>query len=686
MKRLLIPTDQKSVTLVDGDRKLDLTNLPKLFWKDLGITKGDLLQYYADVSSWLLPHIAGRPMVMKRYPNGAEGDFFYMKRAPSPRPEWIETCDIMHNAGNVNFPIINDLFSLLWVINLGCIDLNPWYALCTDYDRPDFLHFDLDPGPGSDFETVRATAFHLKDVLDRLSMPSYPKTTGSNGIHVYVPIKHGPLQKEVWTFAKAIALQLQELHPDVITAEYRKVKRPHGRVLVDYNQNAWGSTLASIYSVRPKPRATVSAPVTWEELEAGATIDDFTMQNMPARLEKVGDLWAPVVGKDRFDLLTIFTPPVKKTRAKKTTEGATAKAGRVPSSPPPTFDLPIAIPYPVMEAEREEAIPAGENWRYEPKWDGFRCVAFRDGENVYLQSKSNQPLARYFPDIVESILKLPQPQFVLDGEIVIVRDGRLSFDDMLLRLHPAASRVKKLAAEAPAQFFAFDLLVETSSGKAKDLTAEAFDARRSRLEKFFAKVNSDSSIRLSLSTDDIEVGRDWFESFRPLGLDGIMAKKADSPYRSGTRDGMLKIKHFATADCVVGGFRYQSGTKQIGALLLGFYDGDVLNHVGHASAFTTAEKKELKVLLEPLAGGAGFSGSAPGGPSRWSTKSTEWVPIDPDLVCEVRFDYFTQGRFRHGTKFQRWRPDKDPHQCTIDQVEPDVSGARTRDTLPLVEK
>lgn len=358
-------------------------------------------------------------------------------------------------------------------------------------------------------------------------------------------------------------------------------------------------------------------------------------------------------------------------------------SSRTPSSPPPKFDLPIPIPYPVMEAERDEAIPVGEEWRYEPKWDGFRCLAFRNGEEVYLQSKSNQPLARYFPEVVEAFLKLPQKRFVIDGEIVIVKDGRLSFDDMLLRLHPAASRVKKLAAETPAEFFAFDLLVEAGRSGAKDLTEESFDVRRRQLEKFFEKVPADSPIRLSLSTADVKAAREWFESFRPLGLDGIMAKRAESPYRSGVRDGMLKIKHFATVDCVVGGFRYQSGTKQIGALLLGLYDGDLLHHVGNASAFTAGEKKELKALLEPLAGGKGFSGNSPGGRSRWSSKSTEWVPIDPDLVCEVRFDYFTQGRFRHGTKFLRWRPDKDPKQCTFEQVEPKKRSARTGNSLPI---
>jgi bifunctional non-homologous end joining protein LigD len=305
-KRFVISKDETDITLRFGARDIRLTNLDKLFWKKLGIKKRDLLQYYADISTWLLPHIADRAMVMKRYPNGAEGEFFYMKRAPSPRPEWIEICPIMHSE-MVHFPIVQDLPSLLWLINLGCIDLNPWYARCDDTDRPDFLHFDLDPGPGADFDKVREVAICVRDILGALKIPTYPKTTGSKGIHVYIPIVRGPLQKEVWTFAKAIAIQLESLRPDIITAEYRKVKRPYGRVLVDYNQNAWGRTLASIYSVRPTPVASVSAPVSWEEVERGIRIEDFRIDNIVSRVQKLGDLWKPVLGKKRFDLFSVLS-------------------------------------------------------------------------------------------------------------------------------------------------------------------------------------------------------------------------------------------------------------------------------------------------------------------------------------------------------------------------------------------
>jgi bifunctional non-homologous end joining protein LigD len=244
-------------------------------------------------------------MVMKRYPNGAAGEFFFMKRAPSPRPPWIRTCAVEHDSGNViDFPVIDDLASLLWVINLGCIDLNPGYARCDDLDRPDYLHFDLDPVEGSHFADLRQVAGILHRFLDDLDMPSYVKTTGSKGLHVYVPIVRGPQQKEVWAVAKAIALDLERRHPAVITAEYRVAKRPRGRVLIDYNQNAWGRTLASVYSVRPRATASVSTPITWGELQAGVEIDDFRIDNVPARIRRRGDLWRPLAPTEpeRFDL------------------------------------------------------------------------------------------------------------------------------------------------------------------------------------------------------------------------------------------------------------------------------------------------------------------------------------------------------------------------------------------------
>jgi bifunctional non-homologous end joining protein LigD len=255
-----------------------------------------LLQYYADISSVLLPHLKNRAMVMKRYPNGAEGDFFFQKRIPEPHPEWVETCEILHASGNkIHFPMIQDLASLLWVVNLGCIDLNQWYATCDDVDRPDYLHFDLDPEPGATFEQVLETALAVRSGLTELKIPSYPKTSGSRGIHIYVPIRRGPTQKQVWGFAKQLARSLAARFPNLITAEYRIAKRPAKHVLVDYNQNAWGRTLASVYSVRPKPGATVSTPLGWDEIERGIKTDEFPIDNVPDRVRRSGDLFHPLL-------------------------------------------------------------------------------------------------------------------------------------------------------------------------------------------------------------------------------------------------------------------------------------------------------------------------------------------------------------------------------------------------------
>ena len=302
--KVKLPKDTRTLDVRISDRVVKLTNLDKLFWPKLGVTKRDLIQYYVDVAPALLPHLRNRAMVMKRYPNGAGEDFFFMKRAPSPRPDWIEICHIDHGSkGVIPFPMIQDLASLMWVINLGCIDLNEWYARCDDVDRPDYLHFDLDPVPGATFDKVREAALLVKLGLDSLKIPNYAKTTGSKGIHVYVPIQRGPTQKQVWTFAKQFAYALASHEPKLLTAIYQVSKRPKGRVLVDYNQNAWGRTLASVYSVRPKEIPSVSTPVTWKEVERGIKIDDFRIDNVPARVRRLGDLWKPMTQvKGRFKL------------------------------------------------------------------------------------------------------------------------------------------------------------------------------------------------------------------------------------------------------------------------------------------------------------------------------------------------------------------------------------------------
>jgi bifunctional non-homologous end joining protein LigD len=302
--RVIIPTDTNDVTLTVDRREVRLTNLRKPFWPERGITKGDLIQYYADVAPVLLPHIADRAMVMKRYPHGAAGEFFFMKRAPEPRPAWIRICSIDHGSkGIIPFPVIDDVPSLLWVINLGCIDLNQWYARCDDIDRPDYMHFDLDPGDDVRFPQVLECALIVREALETLSMKPLVKTSGSKGLHVYVPIVRGPEQGRVRELAQKIADVLAAARPKLMTSEYRRANRPKGRVLVDYNQNRWGSTLASIYSVRPTPLATVSTPITWDEVAARVRIEDFRLDNVRERIAEVGDVWKPLLAaRGRVDL------------------------------------------------------------------------------------------------------------------------------------------------------------------------------------------------------------------------------------------------------------------------------------------------------------------------------------------------------------------------------------------------
>jgi bifunctional non-homologous end joining protein LigD len=308
VKGARIPTDRDNVIVGIGGREVRLTNLRKPFWPALGITKGGLLQFYLDVARFLLPHIKDRAMVMRRYPDGADGASFFMKEAPSPRPPWIRICRIEHGDDKaVNFPVIDDEPSLLWCINLGCIDLNQWYSRCDDVDRPDFLHFDLDPSDGADFALVREAGLIVRDALTTLGMKPYVKTSGSRGLHVYVPIVRGPHQDDVLHFTNALAIELASRHRKVLTVEYRRSTRPRGRVLVDYRQNAWGQTLASIYSVRPKPRATVSVPLTWDEVEAGADLEDFRFDNVRERLDELGDLWKPILAaRGRTNLAKFF--------------------------------------------------------------------------------------------------------------------------------------------------------------------------------------------------------------------------------------------------------------------------------------------------------------------------------------------------------------------------------------------
>jgi ATP-dependent DNA ligase len=330
--------------------------------------------------------------------------------------------------------------------------------------------------------------------------------------------------------------------------------------------------------------------------------------------------------------------------------------------------LPIKPPFLPMEARTVTALPADTNWQYEPKWDGFRAVAFKDGDDIELQSKSGKPMARYFPELVSAIRKLKANHFVLDGEIVISVGGEFSFDDLLMRIHPSQSRINKLAAERPALLIVFDLLVDERGAAVFQLP---LSERRPRLEKFAARfLEGSTDVTLSPATGDINEARSWLERFGG-NLDGIIAKRIDSEYKSGERTRMVKFKRLRTADCVVGGFRYLSDERLVGSLLLGLYDEDEkLQHVGFTSGIKDANRVKLTAELERLIEPPGFTGRAPGAESRWSTeRSSEWEPLQPKLVVEVQYDHVSGGRFRHGTKLLRWRPDKSPKQCTMEQIQ-----------------
>ena len=335
----------------------------------------------------------------------------------------------------------------------------------------------------------------------------------------------------------------------------------------------------------------------------------------------------------------------------------------------PFAGLPLAPGYAPMEAKLVDALPAEPGWRFEPKWDGFRCLAFRDGADLALMSKSGKPLDRYFPEIVAMLLALTASRFVLDGELIVPQGDTLSFDALQQRLHPAESRIRKLSLATPAQFMLFDCLADPAP-----LADRPLGERRAALEALHAAEHS-PALRLSPYTDDADQAQAWLDGTGGA-LDGVVAKRLDAPYAPGER-AMLKIKRLRTADCVVGGFRYATGSREVGSLLLGLYDdAGLLNHVGFTSGIADKDRAALTALVEPLVGGPGFTGKAPGGPSRWSTaRSAEWQPLRPELIAEVRYDHVPGDRFRHGTRFLRWRPDKAPGQCTMDQLQPEASVA-----------
>ncbi len=350
-----------------------------------------------------------------------------------------------------------------------------------------------------------------------------------------------------------------------------------------------------------------------------------------------------------------------------------ARATTSPSAALREGRFPVPAATASMEAKLVDELPDGPAWQFEPKWDGFRCLAFRDGDEVELHAKSGKPLGRYFPEIVQTLRELPAQRFVLDGELAIPLGDSLAFDALQLRLHPAESRIRKLSAQTPAIYILFDCL---AGADGEPLLDAPLSRRREVLERFYAEVGPNPRLRLSPYTRDPAEARRWLA--RAGGaLDGVMAKPLEEPYHPGER-AMLKVKRMRTADCVVGGFRYAAGSKLVGSLLLGLYDAEGrLDHVGFTATISNAERAVLTRRLEALVAPPGFTGSAPGGPSRWSTERTgEWEPLRPELVVEVRYDHVSGDRFRHGTRLLRWRPDKAARQCNFEQLQQEARPAK----------
>ena len=341
--------------------------------------------------------------------------------------------------------------------------------------------------------------------------------------------------------------------------------------------------------------------------------------------------------------------------------------GRKLAAEEPDAAFPLPIDTPPMEAKSSPMLPDDGGWQFEPKWDGFRCLAFKHGDQVDLRAKSGKPLGRYFPEAVAAFQQISSDDFVLDGELVIEVDGHLAFDALQMRLHPAESRIRKLSVETPARFVMFDVLAAPGGHVVLN---EPLSKRRSRLERFAYALQPATSMQLSPMSLDRDQAQRWLEQSGPNGTDGVVAKRLDGLYTPGER-AMIKVKRLRTADCVVGGFRYESDSKQVGSLLLGLYDeAGKLNHVGFTATIMDKERPALTKQLEAIREKPGFTGKAPGGPSRWSTeRSGEWERLRPEFVVEVRFDHVTGRRFRHGTKLVRWRPDKRPDQCGFDQLE-----------------
>lgn len=696
----------------DGPRQVRLSSPDRVMWPDAGITKGDLAAYVVAVGDPLVHHIGDRPVTLQRFPDGIEGEEFYQKNPPKGMPDWVRTVSCRYPSGRRHAQlVVDEVATAVWAVQMNTVTFHPWPVRTADNDNPDELRIDLDPQPGRTFADAVEAAHALRELLTEVGLTGWAKTSGNRGVHVYARIAPTHEFLDVRHGVIGIARELERRLPDLVTSSWWKEERGE-RVFVDFNQACRDRTIASAYSPRPLPGAPVSMPVTWTELST-VSPGDFTVLTVPDVLEDRGDAWAGIddeVGDvagalalwrrdvDERGLGELNFPPdypkmpgepprvqpSKRRTDKADTEYMAPKAER-DAQDRERWGMPVVPPVPPMLAKAVKGIAAldGQDVSFEPKWDGFRSIVFRSGDLVEIGSRNEKPMTRYFPEIVEAALANLPEKCVVDGEIIVVRPGedRLDFDLLSQRIHPAASRVTKLSAETPARFVAFDLL---ALGE-EDLTGRPFRERRALLEQALADARA--PIHLTPATTDRAVAAEWFTEFEGAGLDGLVAKRLERPYEPDKRT-MAKIKHERTADCVVAGYRtHKSGDDLVGSLLLGIHDAEgQLLSVGVIGAFPMARRKELFEELQPLvttfdehpwrwaAQEEGTRTPQAAAGSRWAAgKDLSFTPLRPERVVEVRYDHMEGVRFRHTAQFARWRPDKDPADCTYEQLDEPVS-------------
>lgn len=708
----------QAVVLSVGDREIKLSSSDKVLWPAhegaAAITKRGLADYLIAVSTPFLHLNGDRPMTLQRFPDGIEGEEFFAKRPPKGAPSFLRrvTCTYPSRRRHDQL-VFDEPAALAWAAQMATITFHPWPVRTANLDNPDELRIDLDPQPGRGFADAVEAAFALREVMADAGLVAYPKTSGNRGVHVYARIQPTHEFQDVRHGVIGIARELERRLPDLVTASWWKEERGE-RIFVDFNQANRDRTIAAAYSPRPLPGAPVSTPLTWDELR-DARPADFTVHTVPELLsdracpwsdidEQVGDvagalaLWQADLDRGLGELN--FPPDYPKMpgepprvqpsrrRTDRTEEDYLAPKAERDAE----WGTAIAPPYGPMLAKLVKDFPKAEVI-FEPKWDGFRSLIWRSGDRVELGSRNTRPLTRYFPELVEAVKANFPEHCCIDGEIIVIDPAtgdRLAFDLLQQRIHPAASRIKKLAAQTPASFVAFDVLAIGM----ENLAEKPFEQRRAALEE--ALKDARPPIHLTQTTRDRDVARQWFEAFEGAGLDGVIAKPVAEPYLEDKRV-MYKIKHSRTADCVVAGYRlYRDTDDAIGSLLLGLYNDDgQLNSVGVIGAFPMDRRRELFTELQPLvttfdehpwAWAAPVETSPdnrdqsfPRTPtaaahSRWNArKDLSFTPLRPERVVEAKYEHMEGTRFRHTAQWLRWRPDRTPESCTYKQLEEVVS-------------